>query len=95
MVVSGFRVFFIIVVFHPFSAPAPDGRLHVDFLDVGQGDSALITMPTGETLLIDGGGKVNFNSLYVKREDDEPELFEPDVQRIGETVVSEFLWEKG
>ena len=32
---------FSIVVFHPFSAPAPDGRLHIDFLDVGQGDSAL------------------------------------------------------
>jgi len=29
-----------IVVFHPFSAPRPDGRLHFDFLDVGQGDSA-------------------------------------------------------
>ena len=84
-----------VIVFHPLSSAKPDGRLHVDFLDVGQGDSALITMPTGETLLIDGGGKVNFNSLYVKREDEEPALFEPDVQRIGETVVSEFLWEKG
>jgi competence protein ComEC len=84
-----------LIIFHPFSAPQPDGRLHVDFLDVGQGDSALITMPTGETLLIDGGGKVNFNSLYVQREGEEPELFEPDAQRVGETVVSEFLWEKG
>lgn len=88
-------VFFSIIVFHPFSAPTPDGRLRIDFLDVGQGDSALITMPTGESLLVDGGGKVNFNSLYVLREDEEPELFEPDVQRIGETVVSAFLWEKG
>lgn len=84
-----------IIIFHPFSAPTPDGRLHIDFLDVGQGDSALITLPTGETLLVDGGGKVNFNSLYVKREDEEPELFEPDVQGVGETVVSAYLWEKG
>jgi competence protein ComEC len=90
-----FILFLTLVVFHPFSAPTPDGRLHIDFLDVGQGDSALITMPTGETLLVDGGGKVNFNSLYVLRADEEPELFEPDVQRIGETVVSAFLWEKG
>ncbi|MDQ3800976.1 MAG: ComEC/Rec2 family competence protein [Acidobacteriota bacterium] len=88
-------VFLLLIIFHPFSAPQPDGRLRIDFLDVGQGDSALITMPTGETLLIDGGGKVNFSSLYVQREGGEPELFEPDAQSIGESVVSEFLWEKG
>lgn len=84
-----------IIVFHPFSAPVSDGRLHIDFLDVGQGDSALVTMPTGETLLVDGGGRPNFNNLYVKREDEEPELFEPDAQSIGESVVSPFLWQKG
>ncbi|MBX7174313.1 MAG: ComEC/Rec2 family competence protein [Pyrinomonadaceae bacterium] len=90
-----FLIFLSIIIFHPFSAPNPDGKLHVDFLDVGQGDSALVTMPTGETLLIDGGGKMNFNKVYVQREDEEPELFEPDVQNIGETVVSNFLWERG
>jgi competence protein ComEC len=88
-------VFLLLIIFHPLSAPKPDGRLHIDFLDVGQGDSALITMPSGETLLIDGGGKANFNSLYVQREGEEPEPFAPDTQKIGEAVVSEFLWEKG
>ncbi|HLM02793.1 MAG TPA: ComEC/Rec2 family competence protein, partial [Pyrinomonadaceae bacterium] len=68
-------VFLLLIIFHPFSAPQPDGRLRIDFLDVGQGDAALITMPTGETLLIDGGGKANFASLYVQREGEEPELF--------------------
>lgn len=84
-----------VIVLHPFSAPKPDGKLHVDFLDVGQGDSALITAPTGETLLVDGGGRASFNQLYIVREGEEPELFEPDIQNIGETVVSRFLWEKG
>lgn len=95
--VAAFSFVFLLafIVFHPFSAPSPDGKLHIDFLDVGQGDSALITMPTGETILVDGGGKSNFNKLYVQRDSEEIEPFEPDVQNIGETVVSNFLWEKG
>ena len=88
-------LFLVLIAFHPLSAPRADGRLHVDFLDVGQGDSALITFPNGETLLVDGGGRPNFNDFYVRRETEEPELFEPDTTTIGESVVSEFLWEKG
>jgi competence protein ComEC len=33
-----------------------DGRLHVTVLDVGQGDSILVTLPHGRTLLVDTGG---------------------------------------
>ena len=33
----------------------PDGDLHVYFLDVGQGDSALVVTPNGRQVLIDGG----------------------------------------
>jgi competence protein ComEC len=39
----------------PTQGPKPAGKLRVDFLDVGQGDSTLITSPAGKTVLIDGG----------------------------------------
>ncbi len=82
-----------IVVFHPFSAPRPDGRLHIDFLDVGQGDSAFVTFSNGQTLLVDGGGRFSYHAG--KNSDDEAEPFEPDTRGIGEAVVSEVLWTKG
>ncbi len=34
---------------------APDGRLHVYFLDVGHGDAIFVRTPRGRTVLIDGG----------------------------------------
>jgi competence protein ComEC len=34
---------------------ASDGRLHVFFLDVGQGDAILVQTPDGRRILIDGG----------------------------------------
>lgn len=33
----------------------PDGRLHVSFLDVGQGDAVFIQTPSGRQVLMDGG----------------------------------------
>ncbi|MFM9903295.1 MAG: ComEC/Rec2 family competence protein [Pyrinomonadaceae bacterium] len=89
-VAASLLIFIGIIVFHPFSVPQPDGRLHIDFLDVGQGDSALVTFPNGQTLLIDGGGRFDY-----RKKDDDAEPFEPDSRGIGEAVVSEVLWAKG
>ena len=69
---------FAVLILYPLSSARADGRLRVDFLDVGQGDSALVTMPDGTTLLVDGGGNTTDSS-----------------RRIGETVVSEYLWWRG
>lgn len=81
-----------IVIFHPFSATTTDGKLRIDFLDVGQGDSALVTMPDNTTLLVDGGGNPGpFRSAA--SEDGEP--LERETRSIGETVISEYLWWRG
>jgi competence protein ComEC len=81
-----------IILLHPFSSGPPDNKLRVDFLDVGQGDSILVTMPDGTTLLVDGGGRPNF---VTGRQPEEKEPFQPDRRSIGEAVVSEFLWHRG
>ena len=71
---------------HPLSTSNADGNLHIDFLDVGQGDAALISMPDGTTLLVDGGGRPRFRSSGP---------FERETRSIGESVVSEYLWWRG
>ncbi len=89
---AAFVVLLSVIVLHPLSAARPDGKLHVDFLDVGQGDSALVTMPDGTTLLVDGGGRPNINQSNA---DDADPVFERDTRSIGEGVVSQYLWSRG
>ncbi len=43
------------VILWYFALTGPDGKLHVHFLDVGQGDSVLIVTPEGRQVLVDGG----------------------------------------
>jgi competence protein ComEC len=76
-------VLLAILILHPLSSGRADGKLRVDFLDVGQGDSAFVTMPDGTTLLVDGGGRPSFP------------VTNDSARRIGETVVSEYLWWRG
>jgi len=80
------------VIFHPWSATKPDGRLRIDFLDVGQGDAALVTFPEGTTILIDGGGQPG---PFKNPGGDADETFERETRSIGEMVVSEYLWWRG
>lgn len=97
----------VVIVLHPLSAGRADGKLHVDFLDVGQGDAALVTMPDGTTLLVDGGGKPSFQDPGRADTPGSPvgqphwvggteeESFERDTPSVGEAVVSEYLWWRG
>ncbi|HJT67987.1 MAG TPA: DNA internalization-related competence protein ComEC/Rec2, partial [Pyrinomonadaceae bacterium] len=72
----------LVVILHPFSNPV-DGKLRVDFLDVGQGDAAVVTLPDGRVLLIDAGGTIDKHGSNTDR------------RSIGEAVVSEYLWWRG
>ena len=73
------------VVLGDFSPPAP---LHptLTFIDVGQGDSALIELPEGKRIVVDGGGVVSggYGSLH-----------EAGTFSIGEDVVSAYLFSLG
>lgn len=86
-----------LILAHPLSAQYEAGRLRIDFLDVGQGDATLITAPDGTTILVDGGGRREIDSSpkAVRDEVGTLEAFDPDAPRIGEAVVSEYLWARG
>lgn len=91
-----------LIVFHPFSAGRPTEKLRIDFLDVGQGDSALVTFPDNTTLLIDGGGQPGPFQQHSQQDgrpggiwDEGEEKFERETRSIGESVVSEYLWWRG
>jgi competence protein ComEC len=85
-----------LIIFHPFSAASSQGKLRIDFLDVGQGDSALVTFPDNTTLLIDGGGRPGpFLKDNGNIENGDEETFAPETRSVGEFVVSEYLWWRG
>ena len=92
----------VVAVVHPM-APRANGKLTIHFLDVGQGDSALIVFPRGSTMLVDGGGEIDLNpnrkhAAPLEGPDGAP--MEGERERdfsdrsfaIGDAVVSRFLW---
>ncbi|HEY6328567.1 MAG TPA: ComEC/Rec2 family competence protein, partial [Blastocatellia bacterium] len=97
-----------VVVLRPLGSPV-QGNLRINFLDVGQGDSALVTFPHGATMLIDGGGEIHIRrpksatasvagSVGTTPEESDPDReaeFNDSGFSIGEAVVSRFLWSIG
>lgn len=89
----------ILVVINP-PIEQQHGKLTVHFLDVGQGDSALIIFPKGRTMLVDGGGELRFgrsagSENRIDRADESEPVFSDNGFSIGEAVVSRFIWSLG
>ena len=68
--------------------PGGDGLLRVTFLSVGQGDAALVELPDGKKMLVDGGGNFDDAELRVGRRLLGPALHALGVDRIDFLVLS-------
>ena len=65
-----------------------DGRLRVTFMDVGQGDSALLSLPNGSTFLVDAGGLRGTSSFDIGDRVVAPILRHQGVHHLDAMVVT-------
>jgi competence protein ComEC len=86
----GLAVGVLVLLIVPWLAGAPRWSdppgIEVTFLDVGQGDGAVIRFPTGRVMVIDGGTR--FHELDVGRMVVAPTLWNQGVRRIDYLVAS-------
>jgi competence protein ComEC len=86
---------FLIAIVNP-PPPRIEEKLAIHFLDVGQGDAAVVVFPLGSVMVIDAGGQLSFTRQSGTRPEQEPlEAFEQrrgGEFKIGEAVVSRLLW---
>ena len=68
---------------------AGTGALRVDVIDVGQGSSALVRFPTGETMLVDGGG-IPDESYDIGRGVLAPFLWYEGIRRLNHVALSHY-----
>jgi competence protein ComEC len=85
VVLSGFALFALLVVFSPFRPSSPD--LKVTLIDVGQGESILVEFPGRRTMLIDGGG-LAASPFDVGERVVSPVLWRKGIRRIDHLVLT-------
>jgi competence protein ComEC len=83
----------VLLIWHPFTHDYERGRLSVTFLDVGQGDAAVVSFPRGALMLVDSGGRILYRAEDEMAED--TEAFVEDHLSIGEVAVASYLWQRG
>jgi competence protein ComEC len=74
-----------LIAVHPFPSDLRPGVLEVAMIDVGQGDSILLGLPSGGAALVDTGGIQTFGK---------PRQRDSGFD-TGEDVVSPYLWRRG
>jgi competence protein ComEC len=65
-----------------------DGRLHVTFLDVGQGDATLVRFPRGSAWLVDAGGLRGSSSFDIGDRVVAPVLRHSGIRRLDTLVLT-------
>jgi competence protein ComEC len=65
-----------------------DGRLHITFLDVGQGDATLVRFPLGASLLVDAGGVSSRSSFDIGDRVVAPALRRAGVRRLEAVALT-------
>ena len=65
-----------------------NGRLRVTFIDVGQGDAALVQFPRGATMLVDAGGLTSASSFDIGDRVVAPVLRHLGIRRLDSVAVT-------
>ncbi len=78
----GLAALLLLMIWHPFPPAVVANALEITAIDVGQGDSIFVALPSGKLMLMDGGGIASFGK-QVKTN-----------LNIGEDVVSPYLWSR-
>lgn len=85
LVLSGFLVFFLLLISHPF--PSRSTTLKLTLIDVGQGESMLVEFPGRTKMLIDGGG-IPQGDFDIGENVVSPFLWDKGIKRIDYLVLT-------